>query len=331
MDSGVSWKRVLGLRGNDNRVRFIYIDTTNPKDVYVCTERGVYRSQGAGKKGGLFCRGGGEQDKAVFCIQSGLQNPTNIYIGTRRGLFIVQSNGGETKKAAGLPDTAVYSILQVTEKEPTVFITIDKGIYKSTDGAEHWQRVFVASEERLESPGETTLEQFDIEEFSTAPAFSNLVFLRSQGAFYAATSKGVFQGSNDASSWQPLKGQTLPAQKINFIEKSSKTFYAATDRGIFQWDPDAASFREVYEGLDSKEINTLFYSASGDYLLAGTKKGIFKLSYPELTFNVPQDKEKILPSTHEILARFKQEPSIEEIQKAAIQYAEVHPSKIEEW
>src|SRR3989338_3061374 len=112
MDSGVSWKRVLGLRGNDNRVRFIYIDTTNPKDVYVCTERGVYRSQDAGKKWGLFFRGVGEQDKAVFCIQSGLQNPTNIYIGTRRGVFIVQSNGGETKKAAGLPDTAVYSILQ---------------------------------------------------------------------------------------------------------------------------------------------------------------------------------------------------------------------------
>ena len=331
VDSGASWKQVLGLRGSDNRVRSLYVDTLDSKNVYVCTEKGVYQSRSGGKTWGLFFRGAGDKEKAVFCVQSDIQNPMNIYIGSSHGLFIVHSEGGAVQKMAGLPEAPVYSILQIAEKQSLVFITTARGIYKSVGDKDHWERVFVGSEEPVENSGGTKLEQVDVEEFSTPAAFSNLIFLGNRAKFYAATGKGIFQGSPDASSWEPLKGQTLPNQKINFIEKSSKTFYAATDRGIFQWDPDSLSFQEIYQGLDSKEIKTLSYSPSGDYLLAGTKKGIFKLLYPELTLAAPGDKDKPSPNTDQLLARFKYEPSIKEIQKAAIQYAEVHPSKIEEW
>jgi len=330
-DSGVSWKRVLGLRGSDNRVRLLYVDASDSKNVYVCTERGVYRSQNGGKTWSLFFRGAGDEEKTVFCVQPDIQNPMNLYIGSSRGLFIADSKKGGVQKIAGLPEASVYSILQIPEKQSLIFITTARGIYKNAGDKNHWERVFVVSEESTENNGGTTLEQFDVEEFSPPAAFSNLIFLGNHDKFYAATSKGIFQGSPDASSWEPLKGQTLPNQKINFIEKSSKTFYAATDRGIFQWDPDSFSFQEIYQGLDSKEIQTLSYSPGGDYLLAGTKKGIFKLSYPELTLVAPENKEKLPSSADELLARFKQEPSIGEIQKAAIRYAEVHPGKIEEW
>ncbi len=331
-DSGVSWKQVLELRGSDNRVRFIYVDAANSKDVYVCTERGVYQSRNGGKKWELFFRGTADEDKAIYCIQASSQNPADIYIGASHGLFIASSGGGRSHEVGGLPDAAIYSILQIGGDKPLILITTSKGIYKNSRGGQHWERVAVASEERPQGQAEmTTLEQFDVEEFSTAAAFSNLIFLGNHAKFYAASRQGIFEGSPDASSWEPLKGQRLPDQKINFIEKSSKTFYAATDRGIFQWDPDSFSFQEIYQGLDSKEIRTLSYSPSGDYLLAGTKKGIFKLAYPELTLALPQEKEKLLPSTDQVLAHFKQEPSIGEIQKVAVQYAEVHPSKIEEW
>src|SRR3990167_5786727 len=43
-DGGVSWKRVLSNRGDENHVRFIYIDRTDSKKIYVCTDRGIYRS-----------------------------------------------------------------------------------------------------------------------------------------------------------------------------------------------------------------------------------------------------------------------------------------------
>ncbi len=330
-DSGASWKRVLGLRGSDNRVRSLYVDALDSKNVYVCTERGVYQSRSGGKTWILFFRSAGDEEKTVFCVQPDIQNPMNIYIGTSRGMFVVRSQDGGVQKVVGLPEAPVYSILQIPEKQSLVFITTARGIYKNVGDKDHWERVFVASEESVENNGGTTLEQFNVEEFSTPAVFSNLIFLGNHAKFYAATNKGIFQGSSDASSWEPLKGQTLPDQKINFIEKSSKTFYAATDRGIFQWDPDSFSFQEIYQGLDSKEIKTLSYSPSGDYLLAGTKKGIFKLSYPELTLAVPEDKTQPLPNTDQLLARFKYEPLIKEIQKVAIQYAEVHPSKIEEW
>src|SRR3989344_3962409 len=156
-DSGVSWKRVLGLRGSDNRVRLIYVDPLDSKNVYVCTERGVYQSQDGGKKWDLFFRGAGDEEKAVFCIQSDIQNPMNVYIGSSHGLFIVHSKGGGVQKAAGVPGGPGYSILQMAEKKPVVFVTTARGIYKSAGDINHWERIFVASEEPVESNA-TTLE-----------------------------------------------------------------------------------------------------------------------------------------------------------------------------
>ena len=78
-------------------------------------------------------------------------------------------------------------------------------------------------------------------------------------------------------------------------------------------------------------MRILSYSPSGDFLLAGTKKGVFRLSYPELYLSVLENKPRDLPQLKDILAQFKNEPAIGEIQKVAIQYAEVSPKKIESW
>ena len=331
LDGGDSWKQILGVKGSDNKVRFIYVDISNPDHIYVATDQGVRKSKDGGKHWEVFFRGLGSKTQIAYCVANSIQDPQTIWVGTHEGLFLVDAKTNHPRKINSLPDTAVYSIRLGNEANPFLLITTDNGIYKSNGDVDHWERVFANQEASLEKEEATTLEQFDVEEIATGSSFPSLIFSSGQHKFYAATQNGVFEGAEDGNIWTPLKGQSLPKQKINFLEGSSETFYAATDRGVFQWDFKLNSFREIYKGLESNKAHSLYYSASGAYLLAATERGVHRLSYPALTLAPPADKENHLPRAGDILERFKREPPILEIQKIAIQYAEVHPKKIEGW
>ena len=86
----------------------------------------------------------------------------------------------------------------------------------------------------------------------------------------------------------------------------------------------------MVQGLGSNEVTSLYFSQSGDYLLAGTKSGVFKYSHPEINYSIPMEPVG-RPSGEEFLKQFDREPTIIEVQNAAIRYAEVNPSKIEAW
>ncbi len=335
VDSGMSWHQVLRLPAGDNHIWSIDVDDADPKIVYVCTDQGIYKSEDSGRKWSLFFVGSSNSTKKVLCVTHEPDHPEILWIGTDRGLFHMNQKTREIQKVNGLPDVAVYSIFLNQPKDARKIITTDRGIYRSTANNNSWEKVFSAQEvSENDQTNKDALQQFGVEEVSVTPLFSNLIFLANQNKFYAATKNGVLQGTDNASTWHSLEGQTLPDKKINFIAPSQKTFYAATDRGIFQWDDISRSFHEIYAGLGSNEIRTLHYNAIGNYLLAATKKGVYRLSNPELTMPAPSNEEISVvqaQTTREILIQFSNEPTVLEIQNATIQYAEVHPRKIEEW
>lgn len=335
-DGGQSWKQILSLRGNENNIHFIYMDPLDSNTIYICSDKGIERSSDGGKRWIHFYGGVGNGAKTVFCVARNIQDPRFLWVGTRGGLFLADTGTGGAKKLNGLPDAAVSSILFVENNSAAVLVTTDKGIYRSVDAGQHWDRALGAvKSEPSAVPASTALEQFDIEELSqgisSQPAFSNLIFSKIDQKFYAATKNGVFQSATDGVVWSELGGQNLPDRKILRIADTSRTFYVATERGLFGRNTATGSFYEVTEGLPSTEIQFLSYSPQGDFLLAGTKKGLFKLTYPELEISLPQIHESRMPRPEEILDHFRNEPTITEVQDAAVHYAEVHPKKIEAW
>ena len=335
-DSGGSWKQILGLRGNENKLHYIYIDPLDSKTIYACTDKGIERSLDGGKRWAPFYGGVEDRAKTVYYVTRNIQDPRFLWAGTRMGLFLVDARTADAKKLSSLPELAVYSILTVENAPNTVLVTTDHGIYKSADRGKHWNHALGAiKSEENSSLDVTVLGQFNIEELSegvsSGPAFSNLIFSKADQKFYAGTRNGVFQSPKDGVVWDHLSGQNLPDQKIKWITQTSKTFYVATNRGLFGWNTASESFYEIFEGLPSKEIQFLAYSPQGDFLIAGTKKGLFKLTYPELEISLPENREMMAPKAGDILDRFKNEPTITDIQNAAIAYAEVHPGKIEAW
>lgn len=332
VNGGGSWKQVLSVRGRSNAVHFIYADPSDPDTVYVAANDGVQRSSDGGKRWTKVFTAIGKKDKAALCLSADPRDPGRLWIGTEDGLFEWDARTQAAVKAEGLPATAVHSILPNHE---ALFVATSGGIYRKKYGSESWERVFVrpgAGRAAQETGSEeTSLEQFEIEEFAPDNFFSGLVYLEGSSKFYAATPEGIFEGKAGGSVWQPFEGQSLPERKINFLARSSHTIYAATDAGVFQWDEVSRHFREIHEGLAAKKVRTLHYSASGDYLLAATESGLFKLMFPELDLHQAEKPLAVELKPGEILGRFAREPSIAQIQQAAVRYAEVHPGKIEEW
>ena len=340
MDGGSSWKQILGVRGTENQVKFIYIDPERTQHVYVATARGIERSREGGKHWETFFRGLEGASKTVYCVAPDLRVPGKFWIGTGNGLLSLNRDGNDMKIISGPPKAAVHSIL-ISRKIPNlILIGTDKGIYKSKDGGTHWERVLVipqTTESAEGLGGSETLEQFNVEEIMPPMVPSNVIFLENLNKFYSATDRGIFESSENAQDWTVLKGQALPASRINTLTESEQTFYAATDRGIFQWDRSQSAFKDISDGLESKEVKSLFYDARTDTLLAGTRKGLFKFEHPEFdaqslfTTVGEQDRSLVIARTNQFLKLFDVEPTIREIQNAAIKYGEVHPKKIEQW
>lgn len=332
-NNGVSWKRIFSVHGNETQVQFIFTHASEPDAIYVGTDKGVQKSSDRGKSWKPFFAGVGTKSNQVFCMESDAENPDFVWIGAGDGLWHMDVKKGVCKKIESLGSVAVQF---VAHRQGTILVFADDGIHRSKDG-NSWDRVF--SKERQEVPGDegTTLGQFGVEEISSGPYFSNAAFSPGRNQWFAATANGVLGSSGAGSQWDLIKNQAgqLPGRKINSVAASPNTFYVATDRGVFGWDQAHSLFREIYRGLTSNQIYSVVYDDKSDNLFVATEKGILKYFHPELNFapggNVEIPAAEQAFDAGKVLAQFKNEPSILEIQNAAVEYAEVHPNKIQGW
>lgn len=326
-DDGRSWKQVFSTRSSSNTLRFVDWDEETAR-VYVGTDRGVEVSSDGGKHWGNFFKSIGEKSNSVYDIENSPARPDLFYVATADGLFQFDGASNRSKKVSEIPSAPVYSLL--FDKAANRFLAMtEAGIYgQKGDG---WEKLYGLSPETSDPAEGSSLGQFDIEELALPARFPNLIFSSSNDKFYAATPRGLVEGAHHGASWTAPAAQNFPPRGIRAMAKSPRTFYVATDTGVYEWDPKAEKFKEIYKGLDSLRIQDIFYSESGDYLLAGTTKGVFRLAHPELELFLDPQKPETPLSAENILDRFKNEPTILEIQNAAIRYAEVHFDKIKNW
>lgn len=315
-DSGATWKKVMSLRGS-NRVNDIHFDTTKAGRVYLSTEKGIYRSDNLGDHWEVFFKGIGENKSRFSSVItfSGL-----ILAGAADGLFVISRDGKEVQRVEDLPRSAVHGLLNTGA---FIYVTAEKGIYRSEDGL-RWDSVY--SEIRNESP--TTLEQFNIEEISLL-SFPNLAYAPGTKRLFYGAKQGLIESLADGQKWDALRGQ--PFKKIHSMTAGASTIFTATDTGVYRWDPIKKIFTELYIGLESKEVRALSYNPAGDYLLAATASGILKYDHPELGVSPDPLLIEAKPSGADYLKQFENEPTISQVQSAAIRYAEVHPDKIANW
>jgi ligand-binding sensor domain-containing protein len=194
--------------------------------------------------------------------------------------------------------------------EKKLYLATSRGVYILYDN-DTLERVYVLRDK--ETSGE---------EASGISANIIKVDIFNKDKVWLGTSRGIIFSNDAGRTWDKLYVEGADNLNIYSIAQTAleeNSLYLSTARGFFKVDLVNKRSAQIFEGLSSNEIFWADFSKAGEIYLA-TAQGLFVNEY----FTPPAKSV----SAEEI---FKKEPSIAEIQQAALRYNEVHPDKIKQW
>ncbi len=317
-DNGKNWRNILSVKGQDKAVNFLLFDPNNKNSLYAGTGNGLFYSITQGRS---WCR--------IFQGKNYLENkcttlatlPYGIYLGTKGGLFISKDNGRSWHKETGKIGKSYILAIAYDLREPGhIYVACIDGVFRTKDNGKSWERIFINHPVESDSNGEEAAEDQDEEERSSDIRYIS-IDPNNSNYLYLATLRGVYKSQNKGESWELLSTYGLFNQDIKFLLVSRKSnIYAVAKSGVFEYRDQR--WHELSSCLVATEINFLSLDAQENNLYAACNKGLFKA---HLAHSHDKGKEDIMS------LYYKDEPRINEIQEAAINYAEVASEKIKRW
>jgi len=310
-DSGSTWLEVFSSQANDDVINFIGVFEHG---VFVCTKNGVFTSNDGNLSWKKIFKGVGEKENNVMHIA--FSKDKKMYLATGAGLFISGDNGMIWAKdnigGAG------FGLKWIEFLDDAIFVVTEKGVYKNSGAG--WKRTFVTSREDAERDADASDEMLEaVKPVNSVAIHKDTVFL--------ATDSGIFTSEDKGETWKSFIDAGLISLRVKRI-LSSNALYAITDKGVFVFSDRDKLWQNLYKGMATKEASSMAVDSDGNIWVA-TKKGLYERRQNTITSlasggNLENQKR-------DILKNFENEPTINDVQEAAIEYAEVHPDKIKEW
>jgi len=316
-DSGKSWRRVLALSSRERKVNLLLFDPADHNIVYAATDNGLYRSNNLGQRWERVFKGRNKDEAQCISL---LILPYANFLGTKAGLFISEDNGRNWHKQDGvIGGLPILSIDFNGRENNYIYLAGLNGVFSSLDSGKRWDRIFAGHAAEKESKESIDSEDRDEQERSSDTRFlktdpNNADYL------YLATAKGMYKSIDRGKSWDKLSEHGLLSRDVLMlcISGESKVF-ALTQSGVFLYEEER--WKELSFGKACGKMNYLALDDKGILYLA-TEKGIFKSS---------TSGNGVLPRQAGIQKYLQDEPKINDLQQAAIKYAEVNPEKIGQW
>ena len=322
VNGGRYFRSSLVLSSNE-KVNFLAINPTNSKIVLAATQNGLLETKNNGKNWQKIFRGTAELERNMLSLAVNPAKPKLIYLGTTRGLFKSNNAGRSWRKASGLLSHYPVLFILIEPEGKNIYASTTEGVFKSSDERENWQKIH-ASQDR-ESENNNYDADTDKEIWvNTEQAVKCITISDDKNKIFLSDSSGVLESQDSGVTWHRLTQTGLLNSKVNFLTFFSKDLYAATQNGIFKFLTDKNIWQAVYRGLTAKQI--LFLASQDKVLFAATDKGLFKM---DLGMEVKSTNLNLVQQNK--ASNFPNEPSILEVHKAAIEYAEVDPNKIRGW
>ncbi len=323
-DNGQSWQTVFSLEAG--QINFVTFSPANLNIIYLATTRGLFSTQDQGLSWRKIFRRVAEEDNNVRWVTPNILDCDRIYIGTDSSLYISQDKGETWRKGnGGLKRSAVKSIAVDPSNCQLLYLANSDGLFKSIDGGGLWEKIYATSEQLIDSEDEQDLSEVD-ENDSLINCIA--VSQNDPRKIFIATGRGIFISSDVGESWSKLPAQGLSSDYVNFIAVSDEenSLYAASQNGVFRFSPSLNRWREIYQGMTARDVRSLAFSKDGRQLFAATDKGVFKTINPEKAQMEQEAKPDLEQRLKELCLN---EPTIQQVQQAALQYAEViHPESI---
>jgi len=297
-DCGLNFKKICVFK--DEKLNDIVFDSHVPDVCYIASDRHVYKLT--------------EKQEMIFSapdeetVLSVAEWKGEIYMGTTVGLYFISEYVSKWQKIAGL--LSGVSIYHLEPAENGLYIASNRGVYL-LKGKDAIERLFVVREK--ENAGE--------EESGIVPNIIKVDIFNSR-KIWLGTNKGLFLSNDEGKTWNKFYADGINSIIVYSIAQTPlerDSLYLGSGRGFFRVDLKSSCAKKISEGLYSNEIFWAVFSKGGEIYLA-TSKGLFKNIY----FNPASDKKTF----QKIIAN---EPSIYEVQQAALRYNETNPDKIKKW
>jgi hypothetical protein len=324
ISSNERWEEVFSLPPGENEITAL---GACGKNVLVGTRRGLFRSDDGGKIWRDVFRTIIPDKNNILSIDISKYRSKKVIISTARGVFLSEDFGTSWIDVSS--NLANKRIKCAALNKEVMYASGDDGLYIRRPGEAGWERIFVNSAVENSSTEESE-ELQEMPEAEDETSSVNCVSIKSQRV-YIGINKNISYSDDEGKTWQPISKSGLIGS-VNYILPSKKTdkLYCASSRGVFEFDNDKAIWRELCKGMD-KTLNVtglVFCSADEPALWAVTEKGMYRVEVGRYSADQYLDVERNLKS---FKIAFENEPSLRELQQAALKFCDVNPDKIKNW
>jgi photosystem II stability/assembly factor-like uncharacterized protein len=312
IDSGSSWERVFMLTGERRGINFISYNPQDTSIVYAATSDGLYVSFNEGKSWKRFFRGRDDMQRNIKRVAISSDGDT-VFIATDRGLFRSNDSGKNWSSEDYFINKSISSL---AIGAGFYYVCANNGVYCQKQGNSHWDRVY----NLIKYEEEAAEAEYADNDYEPERGFLNLNSIAIiKGVVYITTDEGVLSSSIAGEDFSRMNTEGLKSEKINFILAENDDMFIASDRGVFKYDEKNDIWLDRSIGLTTLSINMIDGCFERGIIFAATEKGLFRMVLNNDVSNTGKD------WVSDLCLR---EPSIEEIHRAAIAYAEVSPDKI---
>ncbi|MCQ9207749.1 MAG: hypothetical protein NG740_07715 [Omnitrophica bacterium] len=313
------WKRIFTCRGESKGVNHITLYEGGV--IFIATKNGLYKSRDFGANWDHLFSGLGNENHVLDVVRD-KKNEKIIYLGTLKGMFWTEDGGESWQKSQGLPGNLRVSSISMGELY--LFAICGNALYRITKNMENYRKVFNSY-----SVSENPEDANDAEDNPEDEEFTSLNHVTLKGqTVYLSTDKGVFVSDAAGLSWKAFNAPGLMDRKVEHILplKKSPGLLAASESGVFAYREPQDAWVAMYAGMSSTRVRRLAINRRGNDVWALCDKKVYKANLADLG-----DKRRNNLNASEVLRQFSEEPTINEVQAMAVEYAEVHPDKIRKW
>lgn len=302
--------------------------------IFLLSSEGLFESNDSGNTWRNTFRGTNAKERNVFHIGRDPREPNVFYLGTEGGLF-KSEDGAKTwyPETNELKNQSIW-VLKTDAENQELFISGEKGLYRFLPHKNRLDRIYMTRPPVVMD--ETALEDFEPQEFEGAreeKIYSVSLSHLPDPLVAIGTEKGVWTSEDEGNHWEALSKSGLQDSRIQnlIFSPAANTFFASTEKGVYQYDSFQKHWKELHEGMPIAKINDLKLGGeTPETLYAATDDGLYRIiisppEHPEIKLDPRDLHTALLPEL------FRLEPSMDEIRKKAISYANVSNWKIKRW
>ncbi len=300
-DGGKTWSRI-DISGGNIAVKRIALAE---EAIYLATDRGLYKGD-TGKADWGRLPGRKTADGVAVCDSA-------VYVWSGEELFIMSDRGLDKIKSGMIWG----EIRDVVCAGGCLYLVSCGRVYYSGDNGRSWGRISLILSGDEEEDGEEDVAA-DEEGFE-APGISDIEDM-GNGDIAVGTRKGIFVLKGSVIK-ERIDTGGLPSARLRYIACGKGMLAAATDKDVFMYPDKSGVWRRIFKPAfpgtisfmgfypDPREGEMLFVAA-GNYLYRYGVDPAGEVKHARVEDNMP---------------------SVIDVQRMAIEYAEVSPEKIKEW